>query len=361
MRRKPIILILTSRDEIGREAELIKSAVLAHGTHNVVVLTDAQYGKRAKTSKIDRLLDSGGDYINILEKRDRSLLREKLKAQPHSIVARRVANAVLRYNPEYILAITPYAHHCAVVAKQKAQFTAPILYYVNTFAADSRAYDDSTDVFIVDNQGVKTDLVKSGVAPGRIITLGLPFTAERKSFLEIASRKQELGLPKTRTVFLFEKNAKIRDELFELLSDQGDIINLIVYAEEGKHTAEMRARAADSGITAVFFSKTDDVDEFMSVSDMAVTCFDVSVIYKCFKLGIPAVVKTEGKRHAKDVRYLAENSLALKITDSIDVVRCVYALLQTDEYTRIVKAGDKYSEHSSVDSIAEYLVGYVSA
>lgn len=71
MFRKRIILILTSRDEPDGVSQKLAEAIRKIGTHNVVVMSDDRYGSATKLSALDKLMDEGGEYQYLLEKKIR--------------------------------------------------------------------------------------------------------------------------------------------------------------------------------------------------------------------------------------------------------------------------------------------------
>ena len=73
MYRKRIILILTSRDEPDGVSERLAEAIRKIGTHNVVVMSDDKYGSATKLSALDKIMDSGGEYQYLLERKDKGV------------------------------------------------------------------------------------------------------------------------------------------------------------------------------------------------------------------------------------------------------------------------------------------------
>ena len=65
--------------------------------------------------------------------------------------------------------------------------------------------------------------------------------------------------------------------------DQGNIINLDVVCKDQKFRQALSAMAVRvQNMKIVFVPSEDKIDEYISVCDIAVTRYDVSVLYKCF-------------------------------------------------------------------------------
>lgn len=362
MERKPIILILTSKDEPVGLSDGIKDAVQKIGVRNVVVLSDDKYGSAKKLSKLEHYMDLKQEYRYLLEKKAESVFRDKFQPKSLSKRVNRIHNAVRRFRPEFILAITPYAHHCAVEAKRRAKFTTRLIYFMQSFTVEGGLFDDSTDIFIVENADMKTSLIQNGIRSKDIMVSGLPYVINKLSPQEIALSKQEYGLPRSKTVFVNIREKKALEEVLSLLLDQGDIVNLVVFAPDDSDISALRAKASLSqGVSVVFVTKYDVFDEYLKISDIVVTHYDVPTIYKCMQLGVPAVTLSEGEGELvkNEISYLVENGLILRAKENIDVVALLYRLMQTDAGTAVKIAGEKWTENASLDNLGEFFSSYI--
>lgn len=361
MYRKRIILILTSRDENDGISQKIAEAIRKIGTHNVVVMSDDKYGSATKLSALDRLMDSGSEYQYLLEKKDKGVLRDIFKLKSLSKRVNRINNMIKRFHPEYILCVTPYAHHCAVEAKRRAKFRTQIIYMLQTFTLPKRVHDDATNVFIVENADVKADLVRQGIKSKDVMVMGLPFEITPKTYQEIVLKKQELGLPKVKTVYVDIQEKKQLESVFSLLLDQGEIANLAVYVNDAHMLETLSSLSVKAPETKVIFLQSpEQADDCLPVCDVAITHYDPATLYKCFKLGVPSVVVKEGEHEQSDISYLAQNELCLVAKTDLEIVGLLYRVLQTDAGERIAANGKKWVEFSSLENIANFLTAYIA-
>ncbi len=361
MYRKRIILILTSRDEPNGLSQNLAEAIRKIGTHNVVVVSDDKYGSATKLSALDRIMDSGGEYQYLLERKDKGVIRDKFKFKSLSKRVNRINNLIKRFHPEYILCMTPYAHHCATEAKRRARFNTQIIYMMQTFTLSKRVHDDATNVYIVENADVKADLVRYGIKSKDIMVMGLPYEIECLHPDQITLKKRELGLPKVKTVFVNVHDKKELFKVFSLLLDQGEIANLVVYCDDVKTVQTLSSLSVKvPSMKVVFIQSPDAFDDSLQVCDVAVTQYDVATLYKCFKLGIPSIVLSGNEHEQSDISYLVGHGLCLKAKDNLDMVGLLYKLLQTDTGYKISDAGKKWVEYSSIDNIANFLSAYIA-
>ncbi len=361
MFRKRIILILTSRDEIDGESQKIAEAIRKIGTHNVVVFSDDRYGSATKLSALDRLMDSGSEYQYLLERKDKNLLKAKLKPKTLSKRVNRINNLIKRFHPEYILCVTPYAHHCATEAKKRARFDTQIIYMVQSFTLSKRAHDATTSVYIVENADVKADLVRNGIHSKNVMVMGMPFEITPKLPDEITLKKRELGLPRVKTVYVNVQDKKKLENVFSLLLDQGEIANLVVYCQDAKALQALSSMSVKvPRMKIIFLQNAQEIDDCISVCDIAITQYDVATLYKCFKLGIPPIVLSANEHEQADVSYLVNHGLCLTAKEDIEIVALLYKLLQTDMAIYISKNELAWVESSSLENIAGFLSAYIA-
>ena len=360
MKRKPIILIMTSHEDQSGVAARLADAINARGTHNVVIISDDKYGSVQKLSILDRLMDTGQEYQYLLESKDRGVIRDKLKMRKFSKRVTRIGNMLRRFNPEYVLCVTPYAHHCAVEAKKKLHSRVRILYLVMSFTAPKRGLDEATDTYIVENADVKAALIKSGVHPKDIMTMGLPFDIPRWDPAELAFAKQELGLPGGKTVFVYIHDKKQLEEMFSLLLDQGNIATYVVRCEDAKLRQELSALATKvPDVNIVFVATKEKTDDFLRTADVAVLSYDVPMIYKCLELGIPPLVISNDEHVEEDISYLLSHGLIVRAKEGVDAVGLIYKLLQTELGLQLSQNGLRWTELSSVENVADFLITYI--
>lgn len=370
MERRPVILILTSSGEYGNVSSVVTEAVRGEGSHNVVVLDEGKYDSRTGISALDRLMQVNDEYKLVADKRmtageafryDRASSgggHKKLSRRN-----RRIANAVKRYRPEFILALTPYACAVAAEARRKTGFFTDIVYVMNGFVVHGEGAVHDADCYIVENSEMKESLTQRGVPSRKVMVMGLPFDAVELTPIEREARKQELGLPKTPTVFLNARKKEDSEELLGLLTDQGSILNTVCYTRDVRDVASLRAVAdADGGCGGVIvLTKEDLFEEYLSVSDIVVTSYDPSVLYKCFKTGKSVIVaERTGSKHDADLDYLTAQGLILRASHNIDTVALIYKLMQTDTAAQFAEKGEQRTEMFSLSNLAGYLTGYIS-
>lgn len=351
MQRKPVVLILTSSHEPGSAA--LAEAVRALGTHRAVVLDEEKYGVRGCFGKLgalvsardERRLPSGGGRHGAAARRRNA----------------RVASAVRRYAPEVVVTMTPYAQSAFAEAKRKKGFSVPSVHIVSSFVLPEGNFtSDAADAYIVENADVKAALAKRGIPSRRVMIMGLPYDEERLTPIEAEDGKQELGLPRTPTVFLNEDAKREIVELLGLLVDQGSIINVVCCAADVRRLGALRTKAdgAEARSNVVIVTRKELFYDYMRVSDIVVTRYDPVVIYKCFKAGKPVIAFGRSAEEMRNLEYLAANGLIMLARSDIDVVALIYKLMQTDTASEFVEKGTERTEMYSLENTVGYLTSF---
>ena len=190
--------------------------------------------------------------------------------------------------------------------------------------------------------------------------MGLPYEIDKKTPIEISAMKQELGLPKTLSIFLNAGKKNGVNELFRLLLDQGNVINTVVYAGDNKLSAELRVLADSYKANNVVISqKAEQFDEYLTACDVVVTKHDIATIYKAFKLGKPVIVLSTGEHSNREIEYLVHHGLVMHARENIEIVGLMYRLIETGVAATYVRAGEKWVESADIENITNYLVSYM--
>lgn len=355
--RKPIILIVTSHEELGHVAETLSNSIKKNGTHNVVIISDdkyALYGKKSKFNLDDKIYSLVEKYQENKENKGKEKAgKSKVKGR-----VRRIRNAVLRFNPTCIVTVTPKAHYIVCETKKQVKFNCPVIDVVNSFIIKKNYVNDETNAYIVDNQEEKQALIQLGVTPKDVLVMGLPYLAEKKTPLEIESLKQDLGLPKITTVLAYFRGMNMDTEIFNLLIDQGRICNIVAFIPSSQ-TSELRKIIDIKKATNIqIVTSQEEIDKYLSVSDIVVTNMDYALIYKSFQQGKPVIC--HDPKEEEELSFLLSKGLIMRANEPIDVVDCLYSMLQTNKKESLINAGSKWVELADVDNIANYIAAYIN-
>lgn len=364
MERKPVILILTSSDEYGAASARIAEAVGNVGTHNAVVVDETRYDGFLRKSRfykaVRKCLTEHPVAAEKIKLRFARLKRDADKARGRN---RRIANAVKRYNPEFVVTVTPYALSVLTEARVRFGTDCKVLHVLNAFTYEKDDFPaDCADAYIVENSDVKTALVEAGADARHAMVMGLPYSVCPPTPEERTEQREAKGLPQSPTVFLNATSNEKADELLGLLIDQGKLINTVCYAATTKLMAKLRSRAdaMSARNNVAIISREEQIDEFLPLCDVVVTHYDPSVIYKSMQLGKPVIAFCGFDRGRRDLAYLEKHGLVKCAKEDIDTVKLLYDFLQPQTAAEYSQREKKHTELYSTDNLANYITSLSS-
>lgn len=356
--RKPIILIITSHDEKGNASLNISNAIKEVGTHNVVIISDdkySMYGQGKVTKRLNEKVVS--IYEKILEKNEQQKAQENKAKKGKNATARRINNAILRYNPTCIVCVTQLAHIVACQAKSIYKFSAPIICVVDKFTCEN-IYNVETAAFIVDNQEEKQALIRYGALSKDVLVMGLPYVAPKKTPVEIETLKQNLGIPNTTTVLIDFRGKSVEMEIFNLLIDQGRICNVIAFVADSDLSKIRKIINTKGASNVQLITSVEDYDNYIAVADVIFTDSDAALIFKGFQLGKP--ICCYDPKNQDELTFLLSKGLIVRAKEPIDIVDCLYSLLETNKKDTLIQAGFKWVEYADISNIANYICAYIN-
>ena len=183
----------------------------------------------------------------------------------------------MRFDPVAVVCPTAYSLLAAVESKKQNEFDAPIVSVIPDFTYDKNLSDSAVDYYIVENGQLKDSLVGGGIPASCVLELGVPVSGYKVSHDEKQQLKEKLGLKDTPTVFVCAVEGKESVEALDMLFDQGDIINVVVYVENKKLQNKLRKKVELKGADNVqLFDKLSLYNDYLNVSDILITNYDAA-------------------------------------------------------------------------------------
>lgn len=348
----PYILVVNSKEDKNILAGQLKKYFDETKSHYVVVMDESGYGKTIKDFKWISKLFFKLPTFNKLKKQSRKAEPKKSKG-----MSKRIANACMRFDPVAVVCPTAYSLLAAVESKKQNEFDAPIVSVIPDFTYDKNLSDSAVDYYIVENGQLKDSLVGGGIPASCVLELGVPVSGYKISHDEKQQLKEKLGLKDTPTVFVCAVEGKESVEALDMLFDQGDIINVVVYVENKKLQNKLRKKVELKGADNVqLFDKLSLYNDYLSASDILITNYDAATIAKAFA-SFKAVIAFAPKSDVQkaDVEYLTQNELIAYAPTPADVIIKLYDLLQTDLQKKLVENISKRIKPDQLKEVCAFL------
>lgn len=348
----PYILVVNSKEDKNILAGQLKKYFDETKSHYVVVMDESGYGKTIKDFEWISKLFFKLPTFNKLKKQSRKAEPKKSKG-----MSKRIANACMRFDPVAVVCPTAYSLLAAVESKKQNEFDAPIVSVIPDFTYDKNLSDSAVDYYIVENGQLKDSLVGGGILASCVLELGVPVSGYKISHDEKQQLKEKLGLKDTPTVFVCAVEGKESVEALDMLFDQGDIINVVVYVENKKLQNKLRKKVELKGADNVqLFDKLSLYNDYLSASDILITNYDAATIAKAFA-SFKAVIAFAPKSDVQkaDVEYLTQNELIAYAPTPADVIIKLYDLLQTDLQKKLVENISKRIKPDQLKEVCAFL------
>ena len=348
----PYILVVNSKEDKNILAGQLKKYFDETKSHYVVVMDESRYGKTIKDFEWISKLFFKLPTFNKLKKQSRKAEPKKSKG-----MSKRIANACMRFDPVAVVCPTAYSLLAAVESKKQNEFDAPIVSVIPDFTYDKNLSDSAVDYYIVENGQLKDSLVGGGIPASCVLELGVPVSGYKVSHDEKQQLKEKLGLKDTPTVFVCAVEGKESVEALDMLFDQGDIINVVVYVENKKLQNKLRKKVELKGADNVqLFDKLSLYNDYLSASDILITNYDAATIAKAFA-SFKAVIAFAPKSDVQkaDVEYLTQNELIAYAPTPADVIIKLYDLLQTDLQKKLVENISKRIKPDQLKEVCAFL------
>ncbi|HPD02951.1 MAG TPA: hypothetical protein PK245_06310, partial [Clostridia bacterium] len=110
---------------------------------------------------------------------------------------KKLKNAVLRFEPAAIVAMTPFDMRLVLRTRKKAGLKTPVVGILNTFTLDFGFFDMSADAYLALDEAAKEKMVGLGYPEDKVTVAGYPVDAKALSEEEIAEIRAGLSVPKT--------------------------------------------------------------------------------------------------------------------------------------------------------------------
>lgn len=344
MKVRKNILILTAENDDNDGIKLMVEYLEKHYTDfQPIVLTEKDYGGKRRAKIYNKLTKFGLQKTPRFIKRSGFIGNEFISPQKDKKISavgekfgkeiKRIYNAIVRFVPEIVLTTSPKTLYYAVGAKRKGALSCKIISFMPNFTFNKSYFNLRADGYIVENNDIKNELINNGVNEGNIAVLGLPFEEKKYIIKEIIATKELLGLNFNTTVLLSggsTGNGQIYN-IFKLLLDQGDYINILVNCGQNNDLFNKLVRIKDNekANNVKIYTVGADISEMLTASDIVVTSYDHSLIYKSLLRGLPVITYSPMSRaEEKDFIYLEQKQLAYYAKDFNDTVIGIYKIIQ---------------------------------
>ncbi len=275
---KAIILTMSTGNGHNIASHALRNYLKSQGAEAIVI--DAyKYFNRA----LSKLLEKGylfstkytpyvyGKFYNSIEKHDPD---SKLSWSrfANSFVSRQFARYISRQEPDIVISTHPLAAVLMSTYKDKKLVDTKSVGIVTDFCILPYWDMANMDYYITANDLVKNQLIKKGVAPGRILPLGIPIDLKFAQKGDKSEARQKLAIADKMTVFIISGSMGFgnTEKYIRALDDMDEDFQIISVCG---NNANMKNRIDNLRTTKTIYNYgyVNNVDTIMDASDIIIT------------------------------------------------------------------------------------------
>ncbi len=349
MSDKKTILLLTSSDECAPLSQKLVESIETVSNFNVARLGEKNYGI------VSRFLPFryNGKAVGAYFSSDKFKKTEKTKVDVYKRASVRIRNAIKRFEPVAIVALTPYAHFASMLAKNKFGLSVPLIFVSGDFLSSEIKFDLHTDKIVVGNDMFKDVLLDGGFDSHNVSVCPMPFVAVESDGASKDELKEKFGLSEGKTVLVRISDKKRQEKILGFLADQGEILSLVVFGSE-KRAGDLKNKVEELGnTTAIFVSDKSEFEQYIHACDILVTDFDRPTILKAFSAGLPVVGIYNNSSEKENLRFLKSQELLTYIDSDIEIVDKFYRIANDNSSDSMSANAIEWVKDNSYDSLAQ--------
>lgn len=361
---KPKVLILTA----------------SYGTGHVMVAKalDEAFRKKGITPTVFDLVEIGGktekigaSFYSFLMKRGHfiwKLYHEKImpisngdsiRSIYKSLHKQKFFKDIKKINPDIIISTMDQASVVASLFKVDHP-DVKIATVLTDYVAHPLWVWTNMDYYFVGSSEVKNYLTKQKISEDTIFITGIPLRSQFEKIPEKIKARKGLGIPKDKKVLLLSTgsfgSAPIH-EVIEVLQGRTDIFFIIIASSEEKVPIYADLLQQNGAIGKVI-SYTNEIEIFMSASDLFISKAGGVSVSECLRCGLPAIYVNNFPGHEMGNALFTEkhgaSQIVKKVEDLPEVLNNV--LLSKDKIKEMSVSAKKISTPNASSDIVKTLL-----
>lgn len=346
------ILILSVKAGMGHHATgmALKNEFEAHGA--ACVMLDAfEYVTPILSETISRgyLLSTKltpkmyGQFYRMAEKKqsvDPNFLQKTL----NKLLSSKLMKFIKSYEPDAIISTHIFAAQIVSYLKEKGKVDCLTLGIVTDFTVHPFWEETSLDYYVTASRLLNLQLEKKGISKKKALPVGIPIHPKFGKSIPKEEARAALRIADKQTILVIMGSmgyGHIMKELLKLDEMRGDFQILCVCGNN------KRLRTLVSGHTwkkkMHVYGYVDNVDVMMDAADVIVTKPGGLTTSEFLAKGLPAIVLDPiPGQEDRNVEFLLNNGLAIKVSDTFPIDEAVYQLLLHEWRLELLSTAAKF-------------------
>lgn len=252
---------------------------------------------------------------------------------------KRVYNVLSRFEPDVVLCTTPELLRSANKARHDlGQFYCSIAALITDYALDKRFVHYKTDIYFVQNESIKRELVEYGIDSESIEVIGTPLEKSVTIDFDRDEVLAELGISNNGLLNLLfvggrYGSAKVKNALPKFV-DGADDYNLIIViggSSSLSNYAEHVAKTKENVKNIYFIDAIDNMAKLYAIADVVIATPTTTITYEAISKNKPLILlKGTTVTDKANAHYLSNNGVALLGNTTEEAVQSFLQLIDNE-------------------------------
>jgi processive 1,2-diacylglycerol beta-glucosyltransferase len=233
------------------------------------------------------------------------------------IVSRILLKQFKELEPDVVICTHPFALDVATILKDKYEELDYRIYAIFTdFAPHTFWLHDKTDGYIVANEDLIPEMVTRKIERKLIHPIGIPVDLVFEEYIEKKKARENLGLKDMETILLMGGSLGLGDivDIFKQIVAWDRNIQIIVIAGKNKRLFKKINEIDANGKEVKLFGFLDNIQEYMSASDILLTKPGGITIAEAITKTLPiGIISPLPGQEIRNTNYLLNSGLAFMI------------------------------------------------
>lgn len=252
---------------------------------------------------------------------------------------KRVYNVLSRFEPDVVLCTTPELLRSANKARHDlGQFYCSIAALITDYALDKRFVHYKTDIYFVQNDSIRRELIEYGIDSESIEVIGTPLEKSVTINFDKDEVLAELGITNNGLLNLLfvggrYGSAKVKNALPKFV-DGADDYNLIIViggSSSLSNYAEHVAKTKENVKNIYFIDAIDNMAKLYAIADVVIATPTTTITYEAISHNKPLILlKGTTVTDKANAHYLSNNGVALLGNTTEEAVQSFLQLIDNE-------------------------------
>lgn len=287
---------------------------------------------------------------------------EKIKDNIHKFNSPKLQTLFDKFRPDAL--VCTQAFPCGMCADYKKTYNSdiPLVAVLTDYVPHSYWVYDTVDYYITPSEDITLRLIKKGVGPDKIKSLGIPFDPKFNEPLDKYKVAQKFKInPDLLTILIMgggQGLGPIKTIVKSLEKVKKEVQEIVVTGTNKKLYNSLKRKIKKYKKKILLFGYVNNINELMSISGIIITKPGGVTCAEVLAKHLPMIiVKPIPGQEANNTSYLTEKGAAIKIDDPADINLAIEDLLKDpDKLNRLCASASRLSKPDASLDIARLLL-----